>query len=191
MSSPHRADAPPLLPGRRPSFVRDLGVTVVAFVALVGAVAGWLWIRDAANERGDRVAVAVDVASATPTAPAAPASTRTPPSSTDTGASTPSESDATAEPSGLGELSTRPAPRWVPVVEVLEPGTDQATAELRAMAVTALGFPATAMTSDQVDGIDVGTWVLVGSERATLDEALASCEARTLLATCQANTLAD
>ncbi len=49
MPSPDRANGSPV---RRPSsFVRDLGVTVVVFLALVGAVARWLWIR-VANDRG-------------------------------------------------------------------------------------------------------------------------------------------
>ncbi len=175
MSHPDETDAPV----RRSSFVRDLGVTVVVFVALVGAVAGWLWIRDAIDERGDRVATAAGVADATPTPTSEPSDLSEP--------ATPTPTQAAPSPSS----PLVPPPRWVPVVEVFAPGTQRAVAEQRAMAVTALGFPATAMALDQVDGIDAGTWVLAGTERDSLDEALASCEGRALLRTCQANTLTD
>lgn len=181
MPSPNRAKGSPV---RRPSsFVRDLGVTVVVFLALVGAVASWLWIRDAVEERVDRVATAVSEVATSPTAGATPASgSQT--TEAATSASTPAPSTSAAP--------TPAAPsRWVPVVEVFAPGTERDVAEQRAMAVTALGFPVTAMNSDEVDGIDAGSWVLVGIDRDSLDDALAFCEGRALLRTCQANTLAD
>lgn len=160
------------------SFLRDLVVTVVLFVALVGGAAAWLWIRDAVDGRGDAVASGQPTSAPTD----APAVTTSP---------TPSGDQDLLPPATVTATPSERVSRWVPVVEVLDPGTSPVTARDRAMVVTALGFPVVALPSDRVDGFDGDGWVLVGTERATLDEAIASCTDRALLATCQAHTLAD
>lgn len=187
-------------PRRRRNLRRMAGIlpTVVS-VLLVAAM--WMWV---AGDRGsDAGELAPDVVDGTTLDPAPDAAG---PEGGNVSATGPDEAPAPdgragapADTAGPGsrssaqgpEAAVAPAP-WYPVVEVLDgESTDRAAAEERALAVTALGYPVTAVASEQVDGLEPGDWVLVGEPRGSLDDAVTSCEGLSLLPTCAANRLVD
>lgn len=156
--------------------LRRIAGLLPTVVSVLLVVAMWIWVAGGSRSDAEEASPAVEPGATVDTVPGPADAGRDAPSTTGDFAP---DSDGRAGAPGAdpGPLTRSPTQgpvaspaSWYPVVEVLDgESTDRAAAAARAQAVTALGYPATALASDDVDGLEPGDWVLVGEPRDSLD----------------------